>query len=162
MSQLHNTKLKNVSTWHVVFSLIQSNAGDYYANSIESMEKYWNGAIKIQCTHSGFTSGSGFRRLTLVSELHWSRPFCLHCFYCIHKWYRIVCFGCGLWRSCVTAAFMSWVLSDWKFSLGDNPGCEIEVQCGNINSFFSLLRVRKWNRTWLLSGYEPIGASRWQ
>lgn len=31
-----------------------------------------------------------------------------------------------------TAAFTSRPRSDWKFSPGDNPRREIEVQCGNI------------------------------
>lgn len=34
------------------------------------------------------------------------------------------------------AAFMSWALLDCQRTFGDNPCCEIEVGCWNINSFF--------------------------
>lgn len=49
---------------------------------------------------------------------------------------------------------MSWPRSDCKFSFGDNPCREIEVQCGSIISLSPSLVL--W--TQMLGGYEAVGA----
>lgn len=72
------------------------------------------------------------------------------------RMYRSVRLRCGLQRSCEAPGFMSWALLDCKFSFRDNPCCEIEVHCGNINSFFPCWGLK--NETGLDCSVEPIEA----